>query len=79
MKNSLNNLFVRNASRLVAGLALVGMLNACEPCKTSVIDNTKKTVVPATRQGKGKGVAIMILTVLGMCVFYANTKNNKQK
>lgn len=79
MQNSLNNLFVRNASRLVAGLALVGMLNACEPCKASVIDNTKKTVVPATRQGKGKGVAIMILTVLGMCVLYANNKNNKQK
>lgn len=79
MKNSLNNLFVRNASRLVAGLAVINMLNACEPCKTPVIDNTEKTAVPVTKQDKGKGLAIMILTVLGVCVFYANTKNDKQK
>lgn len=79
MKNSLNNLFVRNASRLVAGLAVISMLNACEPCKTPVIDNTEKTDVSVTRQDKGKGFAIMILSVLGVCVFYANTTNNKQK
>ena len=79
MKNDFKNLFLRTAPRFITGLAVISMLNACEPCKTPVIDNTEKTDVPVTRQDKGKGLAIMILTVLGMCVFYANVKDNKQK
>lgn len=79
MKNDFKNLFLRTAPRFITGLAVISMLNACEPCKTPVIDKTEKTDVPVTRQDKGKGLAIMILTVLGMCVFYANVKDNKQK